>query len=682
MTFGLGYSLLMAVKVTAFFTFIYLFIPAQIIRFRDEESLLDRIFISLTHATIITIVIVHTLSFLKLYETFSLLLAYLVWYIVYSWVRGRSPMAVADALGMKLVANILDMSEGRTGLTGELVSRIKNWFSQWKAGTALTIRKTLVNPFAGLFPLALMASAAVIRFSHSIAHSYFGASDSYVHLAWVKYLGANQIYRDGIYSYGYHAVLSALGKLTLLDPYFILRFAGPVAGILLVLSVYHFSIKNFKGPYAALVALIIYGIITDDRFPSEVWRQTAALPQEYSAIFLLPGIHFFNLYIKSSAQRYLWLSAECLAITILIHPYVTVFLSLSYVVMFLCYPGKVLDLRFFTRTASAFALSFLLGVLPGIIGVLTGKRFHSTLGYIKQDLQSSGQAVPAHALTGVFEDNPFMIMLLISCFFVFLYWAVNVLERKDKDGENKIYLVFSLVTLALYALYRAGSTGLLVIMDPNRIATFMAVFAAITYAAAVNTFDLIRINTVLNAVKGAVTVAVFAVILLFTPVKIPEGSCFEYDEAANAYLKIKSSYPALSWTIVAPVEQYQQTLGFAWHVELLEFVRKMTAAQQQDGAKSYSIPTDYIFIFTEKIPLGSERPIQIGDLDKKIPEPSGDATEFYYRNVENRTILQAKAYFWAEDYMKKNSNMEVFFEGQHLKVFMIKQDYKNPLKLF
>ncbi len=681
MTFGLGFSILMALKVVLFFVFIYIFIPSQIVRFRDEETFLDKFFISLVHSSVITIIIVHILAFLKLYETFSLFFAYGIWYIAYSWVRGKSPVAVADALGMKLVVNILDMSEGRSGLAGELAGRAKNWLYQVLAFIKNIVSELFLNPFAGVFPFAAIAAAAVIRFNHSITHAYYGASDSYVHLAWIKYLGANQMYRDGIYSYGYHAVLSALSKITLIDPYFVVRFIGPLAGTLLVLSVYYFASRNFKGPYVALVAVLIYGMVTDDRFPNEVWRQISALPQEYAAIFLLPGLHFFNLWLKNPANRYLWLSAECLAITIYIHPYVTVFLSLGCAVMCLCYPGKLSDIRFLAKTITAFIIAFLAGMFPVAVGILTGKEFHSTLGYIKQDLESSGQAVPSQITASLSEDNPFILMMLASSAILLLCWLLNG-ARSGMKREERAYLFFSIISLILYLFYRVSSTGILVVMDPHRIATFMAVFSAITYAGTVNALDLIRVKNVFNALKGVAVVAVLTAILIFTPVKVPKGECFEYDEAVNAYLKIKNSFPALSWTIVAPVEQYQQTLGYAWHVELLEFVKKMEAARKPEGDKSYAIPTDYVFIFTEKIPLGSDRHVEESDLNAEIPELKGTETEFYYRNAENRRILQAKAFFWAEDYMKKRDNMEVFFEGQYLKIFVLKQDYRNPVKLF
>ncbi|NTW06206.1 MAG: hypothetical protein HGA27_08850, partial [Peptococcaceae bacterium] len=67
MNLGLGLSILLALKVILFFIFIYIFIPSKIIHFSENDKFLDKVFISLTHSTLITVIIVHLLVFLKLY---------------------------------------------------------------------------------------------------------------------------------------------------------------------------------------------------------------------------------------------------------------------------------------------------------------------------------------------------------------------------------------------------------------------------------------------------------------------------------------------------------------------------------------------------------------------------------------------------------------------------------------
>lgn len=682
MDFGLGYSLLMALKMIILFSLIYVFIPSQIIRFDEKDTLLDKVFISLIISNLVTIIIVHFLAFLKLYEIFSLLFFYLVAYLTYIWTTNKSMGNIADALGMKLVVNLLDLSEGRLGLGGELGNHLKKWFHHVKVNVISIVRYAFINPFEGVLTTAALAAAAFIRFNHSIIHSYYGASDSYVHLAWVKYLGVNEIYKDGIYAYGYHAVLSALSKLTFLDPYFVVRFMGPIAGFMIVLSVYYFTKKSFRSPYVALAAVLIYGIITDDRYPSFVWRQISALSQEYAMIFLLPGLHFFNLYMKNGYNRYFWLSSCCIILTLLIHPYVTVFAVISYMVLYLCHPLKFFNYKSLVKISLAFAVSFLAGVMPVIIGLMSGKKFHSTLGYIQENLQAtSGNTFTAPGLLKFSENNPFLVML-ITCSFVLFIYGVFLSFNNNKKEESRTYLFSGIISLLLYVMYRAAYFGLPVVLNPYRFGIFMALTTTFTCAGVFNITDFfIKNNKMLKYIKQAATIAVLTVILVFTNHQIPEGDCFEYDESVNSYLKIKNSFPALNWTVIAPVEQYQEALGFGWHYELQKFARNIPT-RGQEGDKKLSIPTDYIFIFVEKIPLGSQSALNEDDLKREIPAPKGDETALYYRNAENRAAIEARVFYWAEDYMKRKDNMKVFYEGDNLKIYMIEQDNKNPVNLF
>lgn len=678
--FSMGYSLLMALKIVILFTLIYIFIPSKIINFKSEEKFLDKVFISFIYSNIITIAIVHLLAFLKLYELFSLLFCYLAVYILYSWQKGRHPAAIADALGMKMVFNMLEMSEGRSGLRGESLDHLRNWLNQLWASIVMITRKYIFNPFAGLFVLVTFAAAAVIRFKHSIVHAYFGAADSYVHLAWMKYLGLNEIYRDGIYSYGYHAILSALSKLFFLDPYFVIRFVGPLAGFLLVLSVYYFASRNFKSIQAGLIAIFIYGIIIDDRLPSFILRQSNALSQEYATIFLLPGIHFFILYMRDASTRYLRLSAACLTLTLLIHPYVTVFLLLGYIIVFLCHPGNLLKKKYLTKSFMTMLLSCFAGVLPLMIGIIIGKSFHqSSISAAEHNLQLRGVSI--NSLTYLPEINPFLQALLLCSALMLAYGMLLKIRRNDHNCGG-IYISLALISLTSYLLYKAPEFGLPTIMNPHRTGMFMSLFAVLTYAGTMDAVNLLaKRKFISNIFKSAATLAIIVSLLIFIPIKIPASKGYEYDEAAQAYIQIKSTYPSLNWTIVSPVEQYQQVLGHGWHYDLTEFVKKIPAADQA-GDASFTIPTDYVFIFTEKIPFGSNKTVEMIDQTLKIPETQGDATEFYYRNVANRAIVEAKAYYWAEEYMKRNKNMEVYFDGQYLKIFLIKQDAKKPARLF
>ena len=103
----------------------------------------------------------------------------------------------------------------------ETYSNATNKFKELSKGI---FKKVTSQPFSKRVILLLFFMSAIIRIHHSVTHYYYPSSDPYVHLKWVKSLGANQIYVDGVYPFGFEAIISALHTIINIDPYFILRF--------------------------------------------------------------------------------------------------------------------------------------------------------------------------------------------------------------------------------------------------------------------------------------------------------------------------------------------------------------------------------------------------------------------------------------------------------------------------
>jgi len=176
-------------------------------------------------------------------------------------------------------------------------------------------------------------------------------------------------------------------------------------------------------------------------------------------------------------------------------------------------------------------------------------------------------------------------------------------------------------------------------------------------------------SKIFSVAKTMIGLMVIILIVYIWPIIIPVGNRYQYDEAVYAYLQIKANLPYLNWTIVGPEEELQLALTYGQHKELWEFVQSISTP---DHAK-LKIDTDYIFIFTEKIPLGSKQNITEADAQKPFQEQTGDLTAQYYGNVANRTVLEAKSYYWAEKYMKTHTNMEVYLDTDYMRIYKINQ---------
>jgi hypothetical protein len=145
---------------------------------------------------------------------------------------------------------------------------------------------------------------------------------------------------------------------------------------------------------------------------------------------------------------------------------------------------------------------------------------------------------------------------------------------------------------------------------------------------------------------------------------------------------VKKDFPILNWTIVSPVEQYQESMGFGWHYNLWQFVKDT----QIDHKSDVTFPTDYVFVIVEKKPLNQATPytltpmVTLEDADKPFPEV-GNSLEKYYTVYDNRRIIEAKAYFWMEENLKNNSNFTVYSEDDIIKVYKLQQDGMHPVNL-
>ncbi len=703
-----GNSILMLIKVTLSFFILYIFLPSKLIRFDDDTGFLDRMFISLTHSSIFLIVIIHFLSFLKLYETFSIVLSITVVYILLTQVKGRTLVNRVDEFIKNVVVVMLDMSEGRQGLIRGISSKFRLYLKNASSSLYKKLVKVFTDPFAGILVVVLIILAAYIRFYHSITHLYLGASDSYVHLAWTKYLGNNSIYLGKIYPNGYHAVISSINKIFLVDPYYIERFLGPLAGLLIVLSLLYYLKKNLASSHVVWLALFLY--IMNLGLPADQIRQISALPQEYAMIFFLPALHFFNSFFKTNKKSYLFLSAECIALSLLIHQYATFFILLGYSAIGIIHIGKLLKRSTLKLVFILFPSAIALGLIPLFIGRLLGHEWHGSLNYVQNMISlpgGSGSKNP-QSLAQFTEMNSVLVLFLIAAgvFIVFCLTGI-LLKNKYFTGNIRTLLMFLLVPLFIYIQYRADYFGIPKFMESYRIGVFLSLTIVAVIALPFYVFEFVPLSSKRMYVLKSVVCIAAAVMLVYIidmgspekfrnqynnsvatyiESKVPKGFQMEYEGAVFAYHKIRRGhFGSLNWTIISPVEQYSEVINYGFHTELWEFIYALEDAHIKEPLlNELKIPTDYLFLYVEKYPLfigdnvKSQYPVSLEYAQKPLPSKPSRLSDFY-SNREYRMILQSKAYYWAEEYMSTHNNMDVFYEDSQLKVYMIKQNGSKPV---
>lgn len=176
-----------------------------------------------------------------------------------------------------------------------------------------------------------------------------------------------------------------------------------------------------------------------------------------------------------------------------------------------------------------------------------------------------------------------------------------------------------------------------------------------------------------------------------------------YNSAVNLVEQIIEAYPKYTYTIVSPTDELYQIIQSGRHTDLYEL---MNHAKYD---KEYYIPTEYIFVFVEKRPLQYAQshffhgpawlaqeiyPELYHSYVSQCPDINSaeisaeSATELYhtsrvwpiYTHLENRIILESRAYFWCQDFAKLYTyETEVYFEDRDLVCYRIHQ---NPQRLF
>ncbi|HBN84420.1 MAG TPA: hypothetical protein DDZ89_11300 [Clostridiales bacterium] len=658
-------------KVTLVFIFLYAFIPSKIMKKEytsHQYDLFDKLFVSLVHSNLVVIGLVHLLVLMDIYEPISLIISLLVITVVYKAYSAGIKGSDWVTSGRKLVSKVFDWIESDRGFIGTILDKISAKFKSKGQSLTNSLRTFFKNPLPWIVMGTVFFIGLTIRFNHSVRYAYYGASDPYVHLAWTKYIGMNDLYVDGVYPLGYNALISALNKLFFIDPYVIIRFIGAIGSGLILLSILYGAKKIKKDLFIpAIVGLAFYVLFLNGS--SSEWRQLSALPQEYAAAFLIPGMVFLNKYFNEKKRSYFILAVETFCLILLIHLYSALVLALAYIVICLFHIKDFFKIRFLSEFATYMFGAAFLGLLPLTFGLLSGIGLHEpSFQFVKDSASVVGQEqVEFHLLTYK-EENPAFLWLIVSSVVLFVLSFVYAVRKKNWIGP-----VSAILTIFFYLQYRSEETGFPQIMDKSRTEVFLGIFAALTISLLAVLLMSIKFKWLKTVLTAMFVTATLVIILNAAPGTMPKGDRYEYNEVAQAYMDIKKDYPVLNWTIVSPVEQYSESLGYGWHYQLWQYVMDVT----EDNKTDLEIPTEYVFWFVEKVPLNSGQPVSMEDAQLDFPVITGNLDE-YYTKTQNRRIIQAKAFYYMEEQLETNPNLRIYADTENVRIYMLQQEqYKS-----
>ncbi|NPV52526.1 MAG: hypothetical protein HPY71_03270 [Firmicutes bacterium] len=647
-------------RICLAFLFVFVWLPCRLFPQQEGEGFLDVFFANIVQMSFWSILAVYLLAALRLYELISLGAIYLIIYLIRLRSLYSSESLKATLANMAQLS--FDMLDGAVSLRLSVARYLRQGME--------AVRRTLQGVFVSWLSVLQAASflgifsyAVYLRFIDAVRHAAPALSDSYVTLAWMKYVERRQLFHDGIYPHGFHIYLSILRKFSAVDPLLVLKYVGPFNGVLITLSVYYVLSRLTRQKTPALVGAFAYGVLGRD-LPCEFVRQAATNSQEFALVFLLPTLWFGLRFLQKGNKRDVYLASEGLAVMGLSHVMVAFFAAAG----MLAVAGAAI-LAFsvnWRRLANLTVGSLLSGLVSGAplaVGLALGKSLHGS----SAEFAAATAAIPPPPLTEA------ILAGLVVALAAGLYGLILV---QDRSQRSSLYFVTLLVGGST-ALYEAPRFGLQSVALAARAGEFLALALCLGYGLFWRCLDPApnqvaqwrSSNSRMTALLTVLAIASMAAVLYYRAPTPPEPYKMQWDEEVEQYLRIAHTNLPTDWLIVSNEEDYALVLGRGWHLSVSDFLARYSptapvlAIRNQTGKRERLLMSD-IFIFYEKEPY-------------PVPLDDPKVQETYRRRLREGKHLRQ----WVEEYMRTHKNMSLYYQGKHLVVYQIHQE-KTKRQLF
>lgn len=690
------------IRVFLIFIFMFFIVPLIFIRKANNTTpLLDRFFHSFVYNILFQITVVHILVFIKLYDVISISIVIVITLIILiKYDRNREMGISRFVTKLHLLYDTMDTDKHRKEFFQNLKKSIKNVFhqiSEW-------FRRLRKTPIFALLMLLVFLLSAAVRLWHSLIHYAYPHLDMYLHLKWIKAIISNNLYLDNkIYPKAMHSVIAFISKITFSDPYWVLRYFGPMCGVLLVVSIYFLAFKVTGNKYLSLLAMAIYGMtVNNDVLPSQVFRQTATMPQEFGMLFIILGFTFLIDYIRTFSKRNLFSFEACLLIGLMSHSFSGAFLIFwTGIVIFFSLVYRKIKFKSAIYFVGVSAMVSVVSFVPLVLGRLLGKVFHESSLEMVTDI--TGIKISELLYHDYFQslmapDSLLMLILVFGC--IGLMIVSIFIRRRYQITDFNIYLSLLTSTIIIYFAYNISSLidakKLPELLGESRIGPFLSLLLPIAVSILIFYF----IDILFFAFKNLNVIKVYkirrfvscCIIVMFIVISIVTGSYsqntfykhVEYDQAAEAFIRIKSDFTknpedTRNWYVVSTDPQFAQVIGYGWYEEGYNFTHDYTKEQVADPNFQFEFPVNHIFIFVEKKPILYDQMITVEYGEKEL-EPLGDDPFMqFYQDGNNRAIMEGHIWMLAEAYAESHSNVSIYYEDDDFKIYRIYQEVvDNP----
>ena len=622
-------------------TFVFVFVIWPNLMFRlTGEDWVERFFSGFIRMVALTIVLVYLLVIIKLYELLTVFFSLVAITVFLRLVAGKPAGSIHESV-FNFILWIYDFLDGRVYSFSLLQARMRAMPAQMaSAARNIVVNGRIVDE---ILLAAVLLAAAYMRFMTPLLHAAPLMSDSTVSLAWIKYIEQQTLFRDGIYPQGFILFMSGLHKFSKIDVLYILKYSGPLSGVLTTLSVYLFVRKLSGRAVPAIVAAFVLGVM--GQFLTLEWdRQIASNSQEFALIFLLPAWYYILEYLETNRRDHFWMAMAAFAVIGFVHSLVLVFVwvglgCLIFVHLLFHFSegiGKPL------KVLLACAVVGLISVLPLAIGLLFGRPFYS----------ASAEFLTSMAQTALPDISN---LDWLSCAGLVLFMLYTVLRQRTK--QTLLRATFILVT---------GSASFLMYLYLGFL-THNAVLAArmgILWAMLATVGCGLGMGVILKLLPNRIfwmeSVICFGFLIgtvVYVRPDYPQTYRMQYDSSVNQYLRISREYTATEWMMVSEAEGYALVLGRAWHMQLRVFLQQYNPTSKTLVSNiNGELKTKDVFIFSEKKPY----PVNVESLKTEIALREKNYVEDYVQLAQ-----------WIDVYKENHQNLTVYYDDPDITVYQI-----------
>lgn len=625
------------------FAFILLFLILPRWIFKEKfEDVGERILSGYIAMVLLIIVSGYILVVTKLYEVISIVIIFGTIIGMKYWLRLRKEPQPAIRYLTKYLFDILD---GIHYINGKIMIR-------WLSVQILLFKSRVKEKYTTkhvvefFLLLVILCISSYIRFYDVFNNAAPPLADSYVTLAWMKYIDGREIFHDGIYPQGFHIYLATLLKFSSIDGLFVLRYTGPFNTLLITVGLY-FMIRKLTGNgVGALVAASIYGCLLSSIYWFPIERQVGTNSQEFAFVFVYPVIYFLIQYCLSQKTQYLYIGIMGTAIIGLVHSFAFVFIGLLIGLLII---NSIILTRPISKSSfklAGFALiTVVIALFPLILGVLLGKEFHST-------------SVDYLLLNNDKQSSPSLVLIdYITCAFLSISTLLLLSKRINKQ-DRFINLSTISAGFVIFIIYYFGGE----VTNSVLVASRSSELWGLTVPMVIG----ISTSFIFKQLPGEWTfktyflfVGYLCIVFYFSKPSPIIAYKLEHNANIEQYLKIRNKYRPKTWQMISNNEGYAVTLGNGFHMQIHDFLEQYDPKREALTKNGQFRPdvnlAPDIFLLVEKEMFKVSKSNSIYPL----LEP-----EYKQRELDNQKLIG-----WINLYKTSSFPVNVYYEDENIIIY-------------